>query len=59
VLGGGEAQESLRETLARRLDLKCELFDPLRNVANPARALRPSQWDVAAGLALTEAGHKR
>lgn len=59
VLGGGEAQESLRETLSRRLDLKCELFDPLRHVANPARALRPSQWDVAAGLALTEAGNKR
>jgi type IV pilus assembly protein PilM len=59
VLGGGEASEALRETLAKRLDMKCELFDPLRNFANQARAMRQSQWDVAAGLAWTEVGAKR
>lgn len=59
VLGGGEASQGLSDALARRLDIKCELFDPLRNLNNPARALRPSQWDVAAGLAFTEARSKR
>jgi type IV pilus assembly protein PilM len=59
VLGGGEASEPLRETLAKRLDIKCELCDPLRPFASQARSLRQSQWDVAAGLAWTEAGGKR
>jgi type IV pilus assembly protein PilM len=59
VLGGGEANESLRETLSRRLDIKCELSDPLRNFNNQARALRQSQWDIAVGLALTQSEGRR
>jgi type IV pilus assembly protein PilM len=59
VLGGGEATETLRDLLAQRLDLKCELFDPLRNFANQVRTLRHGQWDVAAGLALRDVGGQK
>jgi len=54
VLGGGEANDTLREVLSRRLDLKCEIFDPLRNLGNLPRTLRQGQWDIATGLALRE-----
>lgn len=54
VLGGGEANESLREVFGRRLDLTCQLCDPLRNFANGTRTPRQGQWDVAAGLALRD-----
>lgn len=54
VLGGGEAAPTLVDQLAGRLNLKCELGDPLR-AFEPTRATgRTSQWDVAAGLALRE-----
>ena len=54
VLGGGEATETLAEWLAARLELPCEVGNPLRpfgesHVAGPA-----GQWDIAAGLALRE-----
>ena len=54
VLGGGEANETLREILGRRLDLACELFTPLRNFESQVRSTRSGQWDVATGLALRE-----
>jgi type IV pilus assembly protein PilM len=51
VLGGGEATPHLGEWLAARLELPCELGNPVRSFAHtpPGRA---TQWDVAAGLAL-------
>ena len=52
VLGGGEASDSLRELLTKRLDLACDLFAPLRDFASQTRGTRPGQWDVAAGLAM-------
>jgi type IV pilus assembly protein PilM len=54
VLGGGEATQSLVDTLAARLNLKCELGEPLRSYEPSRAAGRPAQWDVAAGLALRE-----
>jgi type IV pilus assembly protein PilM len=54
VLGGGEATQSLVDTLGKQLDLKCELSDPFRSLAAPANLGRRGQWDGAAGLALRE-----
>jgi len=55
VLGGGEATQSLVDWLAKRLDLPCELGDPLRSYEKTVASGRIGQWDVAAGLALREA----
>ena len=52
VLGGGEASPALMETLAARIDVKCELGDPLRLFDVNLPANRRGQWDVATGLAL-------
>lgn len=52
VLGGGEANPSLVDWLAARLEVSCELGDPLRSYEKPAPLRRTGQWDVAAGLAL-------
>jgi type IV pilus assembly protein PilM len=52
VLGGGEAGPQLLEALSKRLTLKCELSDPLRNYSPPSHVGRRGQWDVAVGLAL-------
>lgn len=54
VLGGGEASSSLMEFLGRRLDLKCEVGEPLRTMNVTQRPSREAQWDVATGLALWE-----
>ncbi|MEX0711042.1 MAG: type IV pilus assembly protein PilM [Pirellulales bacterium] len=54
VLGGGEASQALADTLATRLNLKCELGDPLRPYEPAAGGGRKSQWDVAAGLAMRD-----
>jgi len=54
ALGGGEANETLVEWLNARLDVSCELGDPLRSYEKPANTGRVGQWDVAAGLALRE-----
>ena len=54
VLGGGEASETLVDWLKGRLDLPCELGDPLRSYEKPPKTGRIGQWDVAAGLALRE-----
>jgi len=54
VLGGGEATPSLADWLAARLDLPCELGDPLRSYQKAVSSGRIGQWDVAAGLALRE-----
>jgi type IV pilus assembly protein PilM len=52
VLGGGEATAPLAEALAARLDLPCELGDPLRACQRASPPGRRTQWDVAVGLAL-------
>ena len=54
VLGGGEAAPALVEQLAQRLNLKCELGDPLRPFELTRVPGRNTQWDVAAGLALRQ-----
>jgi len=54
VLGGGEATEQLLATIGQRLDLSCELGNPLRTFGGNAASDRPGQWDVATGLALRE-----
>jgi len=52
VLGGGEASETLVDWLCERLDVACELGDPLRSYQKSPLTRRMGQWDVAAGLAL-------
>ena len=54
VLGGGEADEELAQWLAARLDLPCELGNPLRPFEGNDFTGRPGMWDVAAGLAMKE-----
>ncbi|MBN2477610.1 MAG: pilus assembly protein PilM [Pirellulales bacterium] len=54
VLGGGEATLPLADWLAARLDLACEMGNPLRTYDKAAQTGRIGQWDVAAGLALRE-----
>jgi type IV pilus assembly protein PilM len=54
VLGGGEANAALAEWLTGRLDMNCELGEPLRAFEKPRVAGRGGQWGVAAGLALRE-----
>lgn len=54
VLGGGEATQSLADWVAARLDLPCELGDPLRTYQKAVSPGRIGQWDVATGLALRE-----
>jgi type IV pilus assembly protein PilM len=54
VIGGGEAAPALAEDLASRLDLKCELGDPLRNFEFAVQTGRRGQWDLAVGMALRE-----
>jgi type IV pilus assembly protein PilM len=54
VLGGGEATSQLLDTLAGRLELKCELSDPFRTLPTGPNLGRRGQWDVAAGLALRD-----
>jgi type IV pilus assembly protein PilM len=55
LLGGGEATAPLLDALGQRLNLKCELSDPLRNYQAALPPGRKGQWDVATGLALREA----
>lgn len=54
VFGGGEVAPSLVEALTPRLDLKCELGDPLRSYEAFVAGDRKGQWAVAAGLALRD-----
>jgi type IV pilus assembly protein PilM len=56
VLGGGEANSQLLDSLQARLDIKCELGDPLRSYEVNIPGGRRGQWDVAVGLALRELG---
>ncbi len=58
VLGGGEGSECLVNSLARRLDLRCEVGDPLRNFDSNIRADRHGVWDIATGLALRGADNE-
>jgi type IV pilus assembly protein PilM len=52
LVSGGEATAGLVDALASRLDVKCELGDPLRDYPTKLPGGRPGQWDVATGLAL-------
>jgi type IV pilus assembly protein PilM len=52
ILGGGEATESLSQWLAARLDLPCDVGNPLRPFEKGPASGRNCQWDIAAGLAL-------
>lgn len=52
VLAGGEATQALVDTLAAKIDIKCELGDPLRSFEHGVLPGRKGQWDVALGLAL-------
>lgn len=54
IVGGGEASDSIVEVIGSRLDIKCELGDPLRGIDHEHLAGRASQWDVATGLALRQ-----
>ena len=56
IVGGGEACETVQEWISERLDLPCEVGEPLRDVETPRLVGRGSQWDIAAGLALRHAG---
>jgi type IV pilus assembly protein PilM len=53
ILGGGEATQGLADIIGQRLDMKCEVGDPLRSFDAPLPARR-AQWDVTTGLALRE-----
>ncbi|HUT09060.1 MAG TPA: pilus assembly protein PilM [Thermoguttaceae bacterium] len=54
VLGGGEANPTLCEWLEGRLDLSCELGNPLRTYETTLPPGRIGQWEIAAGLALRD-----
>jgi type IV pilus assembly protein PilM len=54
VLGGSEGTAALAESLASRLNLKCELSQPFRRFTKISIPGRPGQWDLAIGLALRE-----
>jgi type IV pilus assembly protein PilM len=54
LVGGGEADESLVQWLGARLELPCELGNPLRIFEKSMPQQRLAQWDVAAGLALRD-----
>jgi len=52
IIGGSEANRSLMDAVAQKLDVQCDLGDPLRDYAHRQVAGRSVQWDVATGLAL-------
>jgi type IV pilus assembly protein PilM len=52
VLSGGEATQPLVDLIGARMDVKCELGDPLRSYEIAVQTGRKGQWDVATGLAL-------
>jgi type IV pilus assembly protein PilM len=54
VIGGAEAGNPLIEAMASRLDLRCELGEPLRNFEAAPQTSGKAQWDIAAGLALRD-----
>lgn len=54
VLGGGEAKQNFAPWFAARLELPCELGNPLRPFQQSCSVGRLGQWDIAAGLALKE-----
>ncbi len=52
LVSGGEAHEELVAELNRRLDMRCELANPLRTFPQSPPQPRPAAWDIATGLAL-------
>ncbi len=59
VLGGGEASQALVDTLSPKLDLACEMGDPLKSFEANLQTSRRGQWDVVAGLAMKDLGESR
>jgi type IV pilus assembly protein PilM len=54
LIGGGEANDMLVAWLGARIDLPCELGNPLLRLEQSVPCERVAQWDVATGLALRE-----
>jgi type IV pilus assembly protein PilM len=54
VISGGEATQTFVDLISARMDLKCELGDPLRSYEFAVQTVRKGQWDVATGLALRD-----
>jgi len=54
VLSGGEAHQTLADWLQPRVDLPCDVGNPLRSYRKTPPSGRAAQWDVATGLALRE-----
>ncbi len=52
VISGGESSQLLSQWLSARLDMKCEVGDPLRSFNAGPMPGRLGQWDIATGLAL-------
>ena len=52
IIGGGESSQALSQWLSARLDMKCEVGDPLRSFNAGPMPGRLGQWDIATGLAL-------
>ena len=59
VFSGGESTQALVDVIAARVDLKCELGDPLRTYEFANQTGRKGMWDVATGLALTQPWNRR
>lgn len=53
-LSGGEANETLRDWLSQRMNVKCDLSDAFRGVSHRDLTERCGNWDIAVGLALRE-----
>jgi type IV pilus assembly protein PilM len=58
ILDGGEATQSLLDGISSRLNLKCEVADPLRMFEPVSVPGRKTQYGVAVGLALREVATK-
>jgi type IV pilus assembly protein PilM len=57
-IGGGEANNELAKWLGSRLELPCEIGNPLRSFDAFPTPGRFAQWDVVAGLALRDAQYR-
>ena len=58
TIGGGEANDTLVDWIGARLELPCELGNPLRIYEKNLPGGRFGQWDVAAGLALRDTHYR-
>ena len=58
IIGGGEANDTLVDWIGARLELPCELGNPLRIYEKNLPGGHFGQWDVAAGLALRDTHYR-